>query len=124
LTESETHLSFAIQQLDFSSENLVKVVAWVHHPRTMTAALRIAKSRESTLSESSGSGPRRPREDEEWGIERGVVGALRSAIHEHGPITLENIGSAARRIVGNAVNTRGDGEVVTRSALGLFGAEG
>ena len=29
-----------------------------------------------------------------------VVGALRSAIDAHGPITAEHIGSAAKRIVG------------------------
>jgi hypothetical protein len=39
-------------------------------------------------------------------IERAVVGALRSAIRDHGPITPEQIGSAAKRIVGNLKNAR------------------
>jgi hypothetical protein len=38
------------------------------------------------------------------GAERAIVGALRSAIHDHGPITPETIGSAAKRIVGNLRN--------------------
>jgi hypothetical protein len=33
-------------------------------------------------------------------LERIVAGALRAAIHDHGPITLDQIGSAAKRIVG------------------------
>ena len=48
----------------------------------------------------------RPGEDEEWGLERVVVKALRSAIEAHGPIVLEHIGSAAKGIVGNVVNPR------------------
>jgi hypothetical protein len=40
------------------------------------------------------------------GIERAVVGALRAAIRDHGPITPEHIGSAAKRIVGNLKNAR------------------
>jgi hypothetical protein len=32
------------------------------------------------------------------------VGALRSAIEAHGPITAEHIGSAAKRILGNLKN--------------------
>ena len=39
-------------------------------------------------------------------IERAVVGALRHAIRDHGPITPEQIGSAAKRIVGNLKNAR------------------
>ena len=34
-------------------------------------------------------------------LERAVAGALRCAIHDHGPITMEWIGSAAKRVVGN-----------------------
>jgi hypothetical protein len=40
------------------------------------------------------------------GVERAVVGALRAAIRDHGPITPEHIGSAAKRIVGNLKNAR------------------
>jgi hypothetical protein len=36
--------------------------------------------------------------------ERAIVGALRSAIEAHGPITAEHIGSAAKRILGNLKN--------------------
>jgi hypothetical protein len=35
---------------------------------------------------------------------RVVIGALRSCIHDHGPITPEWIGSAAKRVVGNLKN--------------------
>jgi hypothetical protein len=41
---------------------------------------------------------------ENEGAERAIVGALRSAINDHGPITPETIGSAAKRIVGNLRN--------------------
>jgi hypothetical protein len=44
--------------------------------------------------------------DERPGIERAVVGALRAAIRDHGPITPEHIGSAAKRVVGNLKNVR------------------
>lgn len=33
-------------------------------------------------------------------IERGIVGALRSAIAAHGPVTIDNVSSAAKRIIG------------------------
>lgn len=33
-------------------------------------------------------------------LERIVAGALRAAIHDHGPITLDQVGSATRRVVG------------------------
>jgi len=39
-------------------------------------------------------------------LERAVAGALRSAIHDHGPITPESIGSAVKRIVGQLRNAR------------------
>lgn len=39
-------------------------------------------------------------------LERAVAGALRSAIHDHGPITPENLGSAVKRIVGNLRNAQ------------------
>jgi hypothetical protein len=38
------------------------------------------------------------------GEERAIMGALRSAIHAHGPITLDLIFSATKRIVGNLRN--------------------
>ena len=38
-------------------------------------------------------------------LERAIVGALRAAIHDHGPITLENISSATKRILGGLKNT-------------------
>ena len=34
-------------------------------------------------------------------IERAITGGLRAAIHDHGPITADRIGSAVKRIVGN-----------------------
>jgi hypothetical protein len=37
-------------------------------------------------------------------LRRAVIGALRSAIKDHGPITPEQVGSAAKRILGNLVN--------------------
>lgn len=37
-------------------------------------------------------------------IERAVVGALRSAINDHGPITADKITSAAKRVIGNLRN--------------------
>ena len=36
-------------------------------------------------------------------IEKGVIGALRSSIKAHGPITPQNIGSAAKRVAGAVV---------------------
>jgi hypothetical protein len=44
-----------------------------------------------------------PKEERE-ALERSVIGALRSAIHDHGPITAGTIGSAAKRVVGNLRN--------------------
>lgn len=40
-------------------------------------------------------------------LERAIVGALRAAIHDHGPITLAQIGSAAKRILGQLRNVPG-----------------
>jgi hypothetical protein len=40
------------------------------------------------------------------GLERAIVGALRAAIHDHGPITAEHLGSAAKRVPGNIANAR------------------
>lgn len=37
-------------------------------------------------------------------IERAVIGALRSAINDHGPISADKITSAAKRIIGNLRN--------------------
>ena len=38
--------------------------------------------------------------------ERTIIGALRAAIRDHGPVTPEWIGSAAKRILGNLANAR------------------
>ena len=40
-------------------------------------------------------------------LTRAIAGALRASIHAHGPITLEHIGSATKRILGNLRNARG-----------------
>jgi transcriptional regulator with XRE-family HTH domain len=87
-------------------DDLVRMAAWVH-PWTVTACLREAKKREVNHELVLGEWADRPRQDEEWGLERAIVGALRSAINDHGPITSENMGSAAKRILGNVVNARG-----------------
>lgn len=42
-------------------------------------------------------------------LERAILGALRSSIHAHGPITLENYTSAAKRILGQLPNASADG---------------
>jgi hypothetical protein len=39
-------------------------------------------------------------------LERAIAGALRDAIHAHGPITPAWIGSAVKRIVGNIRNAK------------------
>jgi len=44
-----------------------------------------------------------PKEERE-ALERSLTGALRSAIHDHGPITAATIGSAVKRVVGNLRN--------------------
>jgi len=44
------------------------------------------------------------------GIERAIAGALRATIHDHGPITVEHIGSAVKRIVGNLANASGNAQ--------------
>jgi len=42
-------------------------------------------------------------------LERAIVGALRSQIRDHGPITPEWIGSAAKRILGQLGNAKPSG---------------
>jgi hypothetical protein len=42
-------------------------------------------------------------------LERAIVGALRSTIHDNGPITAKHIGTAAKRIIGQLAHLRGDG---------------
>jgi hypothetical protein len=42
------------------------------------------------------------------GFERAIVGALKSAIDAHGPITKENVSSAAKRVVSVAKLWRQD----------------
>ena len=39
-------------------------------------------------------------------LERAIAGALRSQIHAHGPITLDAIGSATKRVLGQLRNAR------------------
>jgi hypothetical protein len=45
---------------------------------------------------------------------RAIVGALRAAIHDHGPITGKYVGSAAKRILGQLENAK-------RQALARYG---
>lgn len=47
--------------------------------------------------------------DDDARLERAILGALRAAIHDHGPITLDTMSSAAKRIVGNLANAGGVG---------------
>jgi len=47
--------------------------------------------------------------DHQESLERAIAGALRAAIKDHGPITLEKIGSAAKRILGQLGNAKADG---------------
>lgn len=49
-------------------------------------------------------------------LERAVAGALRAVIHDHGPITVERIGSAVKRIVGNLRNASGAGRPTSAAA--------
>lgn len=51
-------------------------------------------------------------------LERAIAGALRAAINDHGPITVDKIGSAAKRVAGNLRNARLAGLAV---ALGRRG---
>ena len=44
--------------------------------------------------------------DEHSRLMRAVVGALRSCIHDHGPIKADLITSAAKRVVGSLKNVR------------------
>jgi hypothetical protein len=46
---------------------------------------------------------------EDDSLERAIAGALRAAIRDHGPITADKIGSAAKRVLGNLKNARIDG---------------
>ena len=50
-------------------------------------------------------------------LERAIAGALRAAIHDHGPITPDTIGSAVKRVVGNLANVEGDGAAAARRAV-------
>jgi hypothetical protein len=42
-------------------------------------------------------------------LERAIIGALRATIRDHGPITPDKIGSAAKRILGQLGNARASG---------------
>lgn len=55
---------------------------------------------------------------EDDSLERAIAGALRATIRDHGPITAERIGSAAKRVAGNLKNARLDG---IAAALGRRG---
>lgn len=46
---------------------------------------------------------------EDDSLERAIIGALRAAIRDHGPITPEWIGSAAKRILGQLGNAKASG---------------
>jgi hypothetical protein len=48
-------------------------------------------------------------------LERAVAGALRAAIHDHGPITADKIGSAVKRVIGNLANVDGAGVAASRN---------
>jgi hypothetical protein len=59
-----------------------------------------------------------PMVDGQDSLERAIAGALRAAIRDHGPITADKIGSAAKRVAGNLKNARLDGMA---AALGRKG---
>ncbi len=52
-------------------------------------------------------------------IERIVVGALRAAIKDHGPITLDRIGSAAKRVIGQLAGAVGPAAMARRRWQGV-----
>lgn len=54
-------------------------------------------------------------------LERAVIGALRSAIKDHGPITPDKITSAAKRVLGNLANV-GQAGIQPPSAASLIWA--
>jgi transcriptional regulator with XRE-family HTH domain len=86
-------------------DGLVHAEVWVR-PETLTAALAEAGRSEFDVERVLGEWAGRPRHDPEC-LERTLVGALRSAINDHGPITPEWLGSAAKRILGDLVKARG-----------------
>ncbi len=45
-------------------------------------------------------------ENQVTSLERAIVGALRAAIHDHGPITPALVTSAAKRVLGNLQNAQ------------------
>lgn len=73
-----------------SRHSNIGMVARARTIRRLVAALRRALARTSPVEVAS--------------IEHAIAGALRAAIHDHGPITLERIGSAVKRVVGNLRN--------------------
>jgi transcriptional regulator with XRE-family HTH domain len=87
-------------------QDLVRAVAWIH-PWTLTVALREAMTKGLDFEQVLGGWADRPREDEEAGLEGAIIGALRSVISDHGPITRKHVGSAAKRILGQLVDARG-----------------
>ena len=65
----------------------IGMVARARTIRRLVAALRRAR------------GPGAPGDG--GSVERAVAGALRAAIEDHGPITVDGIGSAVKRVVGS-----------------------
>lgn len=47
-----------------------------------------------------------PMPEEDDSLERAIAGALRDTIRQHGPITLENMNSAIKRVAGNLRNAK------------------
>ncbi len=99
-------------------DDRVRAVAWVN-PRTLTAALRLAKKQGTDLELVLGGWADRLRADEKPGLERAIALALRSAIKEQGPITSKHVGSAAKRLVATLLKRelRADGAGTSRSRL-------
>lgn len=53
----------------------------------------------------AGPSPERLSQARREALERAVLGALRSCVHDHGPNTPDMLTSATKRVVGNLVNT-------------------
>ena len=72
------------------------LAAGVRGPVLITWCEQLLRDREGRVA----------RERHRRGLERATIGALRAAIHDHGPITLDRIPSAAKRVVGQLCNMR------------------
>jgi hypothetical protein len=73
-----------------SRESNIGTVARARTVRRLVAALRRERAHGAT-----GDGQ---------AIERAITGALRAAVHDHGPIEADKIGRAVKRVVGNLRN--------------------